>query len=180
MSLLESVLAQPAIKLSLGLAALMLLFALLLIVGGRARRMLAALASTRRHAHNFGLVPAQQSQQGNANTGPAPLPSAAAAVSPPQAELTPPASAVTAAPAASPSITPVAAPNTPVEPSESKTGEIQSLLESVFLNEEQTARYEVLMRGMTAMSMTELLDLSRQIAAQLNAASQDSPAPQAA
>jgi len=85
-----------------------------------------------------------------------------AAVQPPPITAPPVVAVVSAAPIPDPSTT---------EESQETDPEIQSILDSVFVDDEANARYENLMSGVDVPSMEDLAELAANVARQLNARS---------
>ena len=188
MSLINMILSQQIVVISLGLALLLMAVAILLTVMGRLRQynVKRAHRRTQRKANQeaerqaltaFRLSQEQARTQGQDIDEPSEL--ARQGIAQPAAK---PAkhSSTTPTTTATPSVIPAAQegavvlttdttaqPAAHAEPGPSD--EMQSILASVFVDDELLARYDVLLRGLNETSISELLALSEKVAGNLKA-----------
>lgn len=184
MSVIEYLLEQQAVVISLAAIGGLIGLAILLLVGTFTVRLvrgyLAAQQQKRITKQEQAL--AKRRQQEMAEKRARQKKQAARQPASPAPEIEVPAPVVAAVPAppiaAPPVVTVVsAAPNpepTTTEESQETDPEIQSILDSVFVDDEADARYENLMRGIDVPSMEDLAELAATVARQLDARSSPS------
>ncbi len=196
MSLVDVLLSNKQVVLSLVMVGGILLFAFALAIGpsiletgkqimARRKAKQAALIARKRHAQRkrAALAKARAQAQVTTSTAATPLPPGVRAVYPDAGEIPVLATAELAAetisePAAAATDGATEAPADASEETaegENKPGEfepstdLQNLLDSVFANDEQNERYEALLRDTEVVSAEALLTLTRQVAADLRA-----------
>lgn len=181
MSVIEYLLEQQAVVMSLAAIGGLIGLAILLLVGTFTVRLvrgyLAAQQQKRTAKQEQALAKRRQQelaekrarqkkQAARQPAAPAPEIEApalvVAAVQPPPITAPPVVAVVSAAPTPEPSTT---------EESQETDPEIQSILDSVFVDDEANARYENLMSGVDVPSMEDLAELAANVARQLNARS---------
>ncbi|MCC7446390.1 MAG: hypothetical protein IT324_03190 [Anaerolineae bacterium] len=180
MSLIELILAQKAILLTLVIAVMILMAGVGLSIlprikasnAKKARQKARAEALARQHAleqaeeeaaaeaEELAAVAAEaQAEVQAAPPEPAPAPVAPTVVKPAPVAAAPP----KPAPAPTPAPTPAPAASS----GGSASSAMQDILSSVFANDEAMARYEVLLRGLDNIDINDLLALCNQVADQL-------------
>jgi len=189
MPILDDILAQPAILISMGVALLLIVAAIILAVLPRikANRVRAKRRkATRVAARNAAAVEAESEAEAEAEDEAieklvaakrsAAQPAKAAAPSAPVVSAKPPVPVTPSAPvvsAGSPSAAAASALNaalsggTPEAKKEEVTPEMQDLLSSVFSDEDNSERQAILLKGNEPVAIDELLTLSKAVAAQL-------------
>jgi cell division protein FtsL len=167
-SLLDLILAQKGILLSAGIAALLLVTAIMLSAVGRIRRSLAQRAQRVRQAvaaleqveveqqqpDNSPVQPVEQAQTTPASSLPQVAPSSVKPVLPAQAESA------------------TAQENTDDQQNQGPASAMQDILSSVFSDEEDSARQEALMKGLDTVGISDLLRLTNSVADELREHSQ--------
>ena len=188
MPILDDILAQPAILISMGVALLLIVAAIVLAVLPRikASRVRAKRRkATRVAARNAAAVEAQSEAEAEdeaieklvaARKSAAAQPAKAVTPSAPVVSAKPPVPVAPSAPvvsAGSPAAAAASALNaalsggTPEAKKEEVTPEMQDLLSSVFSDEDNSERQAILLKGNEPVAIDELLTLSKAVAAQL-------------
>ena len=186
MPILDDILSQPAILISIGVALLLIVAAVVLAILPRikasrtrskrrkatatAARLNAAQEAETAEAAEEEVVPIRKpaaAQAGKLPTPSAPVVSAPVAAKAPVA--TPSAPVVSGGPAAAASaLTAALTGGTPEAKKEEEVSpEMQDLLSSVFSDEDNSERQAILLKGIEPVSIDELLILSKAVAAQL-------------
>ncbi len=185
MPILDDILSQPAILISIGVALLLIVAAIVLAIlprikasRTRSKRRKATAAAARVNAAQVvedaeaeeevvTIRKPAAAQAGKAPTPSAPVVSAPVAAKTPAA--TPGAPVVSAGPAAAASaLTAALTGGTPEAKKEEEVSpEMQDLLSSVFSDEDNSERQAILLKGIEPVSIDELLILSKAVAAQL-------------
>ncbi len=161
MSLIDVILGQKIIPLTIGLALLLIMLAVVLMIVPRIRKHRAKAAQLRAERMAAAAVMAEQ-----IDDEPEPIQARTTPKKP--AALTPAASVQPAAkPAAAAVLT--ATPAQPAgQPGESAPSAMQDILSSVFSDEDNSERQAALMRGMSDVDMNDLLTLTQQVVVQLH------------
>lgn len=174
MSLIDLILGQKGILISLGLAFLLLFVALLLGATGRLRASSAK--RKRRKAKQAAMVAAQVTQLDQSSQANAPI--TAKAHVQPISDITPtpshtPTPSQVASTAGAVKATPVTSTVVTAPPEGQVEGQLsgamQDILSSVFVDEDAVARYEVLLRDLDNIEISDLLTLCQQVTRQLGA-----------
>lgn len=180
MPLFDDILSQPAILISIGLAFLFIVAAIVLAVlprikASRARAQRRKMAAQAAHAEQQAIEQeAQALAQANRKGGKrrtaaqTATEEEAAAVAKAKAPVAAPAAPVAPAPAAAKPAVPVVSTTTTTSTKEDEVSpEMQDLLSSVFSDEDNFERQAILLKGSEPVAIDELLTLSKAVAAQL-------------